>query len=211
MLSPNWKSVWGGSSQAKAYSLLKDMNDTGSPKLRKIAILMTDGVYNTYRGWKDQDIKLQSTNAIAMCAEMKKKGIEIYTVGFGLNELTAKEKAVATATLKSCGTDIAHFYSSINTAELVKAFETIGKKVDGLTPENLGQNEEFQSVVASATEIAMRNHRQEKLEALRNIVKHTAEGLRLMRFCETRLEFGGSLFTTSYRSPAPAPQPFKLA
>ncbi len=129
MLSPNWKSVWGGSSQPKAYSLLKDMNDTGSPKLRKIAILMTDGVYNTYRGWKDQDINVQSTNAIAMCAEMKKKGIEIYTVGFGLNELTAKEKAVATAMLKSCGTDIEHFYSSINTAELVKAFETIGKKV----------------------------------------------------------------------------------
>lgn len=129
MLSPNWKSVWGGSSQPKAYSLLKETNDTGSPKLRKIAILMTDGVYNTHRGWKDQDINDQSANAIAMCAEMKKKGIEIYTVGFGLDELSAKEKAVATDTLKTCGTDIDHFYSSVNSTELVNAFETIGKKV----------------------------------------------------------------------------------
>ncbi len=129
MLSPNWKSVWGGASQPKAYSLLKETNDTGSPKLRKIAILMTDGVYNTVRGWKDQDINDQSESAIAMCKEMKKQGIEIYTVGFGLDELSAKEKSVATATLKSCGTDIDHFYSSINTTELVKAFETIGKKV----------------------------------------------------------------------------------
>lgn len=65
-------------------------------------------------------------------------------------------------------------------------FKSIGKdlldvckRVDGLTPEALGQNEEFQSVVATATGIAMRNHRQEKLEALRKIVIHTAEGFQI--------------------------------
>lgn len=129
MLSPNWKSVWNGKSQPKDYALLKQTNASGAPKLRKIAILMTDGVYNTYRGWKDQNINDLSTAAISMCTEMKKKGIEIYTVGFGLDELSALEKSVATATLKSCGTDISHFYSSINAKELVGAFENIGKKV----------------------------------------------------------------------------------
>jgi len=34
-------------------------------------------------------------------------------------------------------------------------------------------------MVAAATEIAMKNHRQEKLDALRNIVKHTAEGFQI--------------------------------
>jgi hypothetical protein len=62
---------------------------------------------------------------------------------------------------------------------VAEVLQDVCNRVDGLTPENLGQNEEFQSVVASATEIAMRNHRQEKLEALRNIVKHTAEGLKI--------------------------------
>jgi len=52
-------------------------------------------------------------------------------------------------------------------------------RVDGLTPQMLSQNEEFQTVVATATEIALRNHREEKLQALRNIVKNTAEGFQI--------------------------------
>ena len=38
MLSPNWASLWSSASQPKAY---------GTADLRKIAILMTDGEYNT--------------------------------------------------------------------------------------------------------------------------------------------------------------------
>ena len=129
MLSPNWKTVWTGQSQPKDYSLLTEKNSNGKPKLRKIAILMTDGVYNTYRGWKDQSASDLSTAAISMCTEMKKKGIEVYTIGFGLDELPAKDKSLASATLKSCGSDVSHFYSSTNAKELMAAFDAIGSQV----------------------------------------------------------------------------------
>ncbi|MFT3672914.1 pilus assembly protein TadG-related protein [Aestuariivirga sp.] len=129
MLSPNWKGVWGSASAPKAYSLLKEKNSTGAAKLRKIAILMTDGVYNTYRGWKDQSASDLSNAAITMCTEMKKKGIEVYTIGFGLDELPAKDKSLASATLKSCGSDVSHFYSSTNAKELMAAFDAIGSQV----------------------------------------------------------------------------------
>lgn len=62
---------------------------------------------------------------------------------------------------------------------IAEVIADVCKRVEGVTPRSLGQDEEFQSVVAAATEIALRNHGQEKLEALRNAVKHTAEGIRL--------------------------------
>lgn len=129
MLSPEWKTVWTGQSQPQSYSLLSETNEGGAPKLRKVAILMTDGVYNTYRGWKDQDIDYMSENAIAMCDAMKAKGIEIYTVGFALDSLSTSEKAVAEETLRACGSTVDHFYASLNVDELQSAFAKIGNKV----------------------------------------------------------------------------------
>ncbi len=131
MLSPNFKSVWTGTSEPKAYSLLTQKNSTGAPKLRKVAVLMTDGVYNTFRGWKDQDQKFIADNAIAMCNAMKAKGIEIYTVGFNLNALSVSERATAENTLKSCGSTIDHFYQSFNAKQLAQAFSAIGAEITG--------------------------------------------------------------------------------
>lgn len=48
------------------------------------------------------------------------------------------------------------------------------KKVEGFKLENLSQNEVFHHVVMYATEMAIRNHQEEKLEALRNAVLNTA-------------------------------------
>jgi hypothetical protein len=129
MLSPLWKDVWTGQSQPKAYELLKEKNDAGKPKLRKVAILMTDGSYNTYRGWKDQDIKMLSDNAKQMCTNMKAKGIEIYTVGFALDSLPAAEQPIARDMLKACGSTINHFYDSLDPAQLKQAFNDIGQNV----------------------------------------------------------------------------------
>ena len=50
-------------------------------------------------------------------------------------------------------------------------------RFEGFDPDTLGENEEFVSVVAETTRIAMATHRAEKLEALRNIVLNTAVGL----------------------------------
>ena len=129
MLSPDWKDVWTGQSQPKDYALLSQKNASGKPKLRKIAILMTDGVYNTFRGWKDQDKTVLATAAKTMCSAMKAKGIEIYTVGFALDELSSADKATATDMLQNCGSDIAHFYQSFDIEQLQAAFKSIGNKV----------------------------------------------------------------------------------
>ena len=54
--------------------------------------------------------------------------------------------------------------------ELADITTELQQKVEGLTAEKLSANELFISVAAQATQIALRNHREEKLEALRNAV-----------------------------------------
>jgi hypothetical protein len=56
---------------------------------------------------------------------------------------------------------------------LAGAVETIRETVAELTPEKLSQNEAFISTALHATEVAIRTHEQEKLEALRNAVVNT--------------------------------------
>lgn len=48
------------------------------------------------------------------------------------------------------------------------------KKVDGFKLENLSQNEIFITIVMHASQMAIRNHQKEKLEALRNAVLNAA-------------------------------------
>ena len=105
MLSPNWDNIWTGPGKPGPYSDLALKTDTGQPKLKKIAVLLTDGVYNTYRAWNDQGGVLMSNYAQKVCREMKAQGITIYTIGFGLNELSAGDQAIATATLQECSTN----------------------------------------------------------------------------------------------------------
>lgn len=52
-------------------------------------------------------------------------------------------------------------------------------RIAGLTPETLGENEEFLSVVAHASDIARRTHAHEKREALCNAAINTAVGNKL--------------------------------
>ena len=133
ILSPNFKNIWTGQSKPKSYDLLTETNLSGKPKLRKVAVLMTDGVYNTYRGWKDQDKSTLATAAKSMCTAMKAKDIEIFTVGFDLDSLSSTDRATATDVLRSCGTSVDHFYQSINAQQLANAFEDIGNKVNTST------------------------------------------------------------------------------
>ena len=128
MLSPEWGSIFGSASRPGAYS---DTQSSGSspPALRKIAVLMSDGVFNTYRGWKDHDEADLAQRAKTLCANMKAKGIEIYTVGFDLDSLPSDRQARAIDTLKSCGSDLSHFYNAVDVEALRGAFRDIGTKV----------------------------------------------------------------------------------
>ncbi|MBU1994990.1 hypothetical protein KKC15_09815 [bacterium] len=62
---------------------------------------------------------------------------------------------------------------------LADAIEELTKKVDGITPEALSQNEVFISVSMQATQIALRNHQKEKLDALRNAVINSTNTISL--------------------------------
>ena len=131
MLSPNWNNIWTGTSQPGSYADLAPVSG-GTPKLRKIAVLMTDGGYNTYRTWKDADPVAVSNNAKALCANMKAQGIEVFTVGFDLDALPAAERTRAVNTLTACGTDVQHFYNSLDANQLKTAFRDIALKLSQL-------------------------------------------------------------------------------
>ena len=131
MLSPNWSSLWSSSSTPAAY---------GTAKVKKIAILMTDGEYNTQytsKGVDDGSSSLtscpnaangcSSAQAIAQCTAMKAKGIEVYTIGFQLGG-----SQIAIDTLSNCATDASHFYNSATGDALKAAFNDIALKISTL-------------------------------------------------------------------------------
>ncbi|MCH9806485.1 MAG: hypothetical protein K0U74_02020 [Alphaproteobacteria bacterium] len=128
-LTSKWSGIWTGGSAPANNALMTTMQANGAPQLRKVAILMSDGVYNTYRGWDGKDQQEMSDYALEICTAMKAAGIEIYTVAFDLDSLTATERTIAEATLKACGTDIDHFYNTLNASELQTAFRDIAVKL----------------------------------------------------------------------------------
>jgi len=60
------------------------------------------------------------------------------------------------------------------TMRLAETLNAVIDKVEGITPESLMNNEVFITTAIHATQIAMKNHQKEKLEALRNAVFNAA-------------------------------------
>lgn len=130
-LSPNWNSLWGNqNNSANAYG-----SDTN-----KVAILMTDGVFNTayntgetgpYDHYTSQAARDQSqTVAAQLCENMKTSGITIYTIAFELEDDTARNL------LDNCATDDNNgqvfFYEADNEDELRDAFRNIANNITSL-------------------------------------------------------------------------------
>ena len=144
LLSPKWNSVfqtaYPTSSAAAPYSDLTTLNSKGQPKVRKIAVLMTDGDYNinyckgveAKNSDQSPDINCNSENAKALsqatslCTAMKAPvsggSIEVYTVGFQVS-------TAAKAFLTACATDPAHYYDATTTIALQAAFRDIALKI----------------------------------------------------------------------------------
>ena len=128
-LSPNWASLWPGESQPQPY---------GTENLRKIAILMTDGEFNTEydaNGISTRDTGSGSaangdaaTQARALCDTMKAQGITVYSVGFELSG----ESSESYQTLYQCATDPGHFYNAEDGEQLKQAFRDIALKLSSL-------------------------------------------------------------------------------
>jgi hypothetical protein len=131
MLSPGWGYLWPAQSRPVAYN---------TENTRKIAILMTDGEYNTAHcnGVLSKNsanngtrINCNATNAIsdtqadAMCAAMKDgTGITVYTVGFALGN-----NNTAINTLRNCASDPSKFYEADDGAALRAAFRDIALQI----------------------------------------------------------------------------------
>lgn len=128
MLSPKWDTVWTGNSKPGPYSDLTSLQPSGAPKLRKVAILMSDGVFNALRGAKDQSASMVSNHAKTICDNMKSSGVEVYSVAFALDELPAADRAIAEMVMKNCATDLSHFYSTLTVNDLQAAFRDIALK-----------------------------------------------------------------------------------
>jgi Flp pilus assembly protein TadG len=129
-LSPNWNALWS-TNGAAAY---------GSTNLQKIAILMTDGEYNTQYSSNGISVNQNSypscsqaangcstTQARALCTAMKAKGIVVYTVGF---QLGGNQTAIDT--LNQCATDSTRAYTADDGTQLRQAFRDIAIKLTSL-------------------------------------------------------------------------------
>lgn len=127
MLSPKWSSVLTGVSLPAAYN---------APKTQKIAILMTDGEYNsTYSntglpsgdGAGNGNGSSSIGQAISICNQMKQQDIDVYTIGFDLGG-----NSTAINTLKNCSSDNSKFYTAENGEQLKAVFRDIALKVSTL-------------------------------------------------------------------------------
>lgn len=118
LLSPDWNSVWNLSAPIAPY------NDG---KTLKFAILMTDGEYNTIGGVnRNSNIPISSDYAKRTCAEMKRNGIAIYTIGFDVTDPAADD------VLRNCATDSSMYYRPQTGGELQAVFNEIAQDIVSL-------------------------------------------------------------------------------
>lgn len=122
LLSPHWGGVFEDSEKPASYEDLKEKKANGMPKLRKIAVLMTDGEYNTEYLNADS-----TTQARSICANMKDTGIEVYTIGFQIGGIQS-----AIDTLQGCATAPGNFYKADDGDSLRAAFRDIALKASSL-------------------------------------------------------------------------------
>jgi Flp pilus assembly protein TadG len=116
LLSPNWGSIWPATSKPAAF---KDNNT------RKIALLMTDGKYNTVGAKWNQDVASRKL-AKDTCDAMKKDGITIYTIGFKLDDPDAQ------ATMQYCASGSDKALLADNGPQLRGVFATIANQITSL-------------------------------------------------------------------------------
>ncbi|MBB4303098.1 Flp pilus assembly protein TadG [Rhodobium orientis] len=123
-LSPKWSPLWPAGADPVAY----DDDETV-----KIAILMTDGEFNTAYDYNSANGKYKESRGNAkstseqrakkLCANMKKEGIEIYSVTFQLYSSSAK------AMMEECASTSAKYFDASNGTALRNAFKAIAADI----------------------------------------------------------------------------------
>jgi Flp pilus assembly protein TadG len=112
-LSHNWDNIWPSESAPAA----------AGPNVRKVAVLMTDGDYNTYyrNATESQD---QATN---LCSGMKAADITVYTIGFGTGMSQSTKDF-----LKSCASSAETYFDAVDGNTLKQVFRTIAYNLSNL-------------------------------------------------------------------------------
>ncbi len=139
LLSPKWNSIWPTESKAGSYGDLTVLGPKGAPRLQKIAVLMTDGIYNTTGGTSYGDTSSQATTisqtAGQLCTAMKAAGVKVYTVGFQLGgsqlAIDTLRNCASTAPEDPAGTS-SYFFNAANGDELKAAFRQIALQLTTL-------------------------------------------------------------------------------
>ncbi|MEM9999648.1 MAG: pilus assembly protein [Pseudomonadota bacterium] len=125
MLSPNWNGAWDKASEAASY---------GDTNTRKYAVIMTDGIFNTHKTAGDNCTgdtisPSSASDALALCGEMRDRGIKVYTIAFAAPSGAAQ-------LMRSCATpdtvDAQHYFNASDGDELDAAFQAIAKDIQSL-------------------------------------------------------------------------------
>jgi Flp pilus assembly protein TadG len=126
LLSDKWGYLWPSSAPVAA----------GTPGIKKIAILMTDGIYNTsYSGGVETVTGGTNPKAItaakAMCAAMKTEGTVVYTIGFQLDNAVAKDvlQDCASEVSNPDGTTTKLFFDASDGDKLEAAYAEIARQL----------------------------------------------------------------------------------
>jgi Flp pilus assembly protein TadG len=113
LLSPHWATLWPGDSEPVGYD---------EPEYQKVAILMTDGIFNTAYESANGNSEAQ---ARLVCTNMKNAGVTVFTVGFQVPREVLP-------ILQHCATSPKHFFDATSGEELRQTFRTIAQKLNGL-------------------------------------------------------------------------------
>jgi hypothetical protein len=137
MISSNFGYLWPSASRPADY---------GTPELIKIAVIMTDGAFNTAycNGVIAKDSGTGSGNSydhnncnatngtsyaqgLQLCSNMKAAGIVVFTIGFQIDS-----EAGAEDFLRNCASSSWHFYNAADGGALREAFRSIAVNISRL-------------------------------------------------------------------------------
>ena len=107
--------------------------DSKNKMPRKTIVLMTDGANTLYVNSSGGTAKANASQLLTtysdqarVCSYAKSKGIEIYTIGFGVTDPTSL------SALKSCASDSSHYFDAQSSADLLSAFKIIAGNLSKL-------------------------------------------------------------------------------
>ena len=133
LLSPKWNSLFPAASAAGPYSDLTVMNSKNQPKLRKIAVLMTDGDYSiNTAGRGSPELGSEPGHQMQLGKrQVASSGVEpvLGHQGRQIGVRGRLQVSAAARTFLTSATDASHYYDATTDVALRAAFRDIALKI----------------------------------------------------------------------------------